>query len=109
MQHQFVIPRENGAMRGLVAAMGSLRRALNRQVRVQALIELAVWLALPYIIVGLGWAFTPGDKVREHETDWNNVLPAGAELAAFGEATAVWPALLLLPPTCGAAAGERPG
>ena len=96
-------------MRGLAAAMALLRRALNRPVTVQALVEFAVWLAVPYIIVGLSWAFTHADKVRELEAEWNKVLPAGAELAAFGEATAVWPALFPLPPTCAAAVGERPG
>jgi hypothetical protein len=79
-----------------------LRHMLNRPVTVQALIEVAIWLAVPYIIVGLTWAVIHPDKVSELQTEWAKALPAGADLAAFGEATALWPALLLLPAKCGA-------
>ena len=30
----------------------------------------------------------------------SKVVPAGADLAGFGEAAALWPAVLLLPTTC---------
>ncbi|OBG21048.1 hypothetical protein [Mycobacterium sp. 852002-51057_SCH5723018] len=87
-------------MRSLGGATAVVRRALNRPVTVQALIEFAIWLAVPYIIVGLTWAFIHADKVEELKDQWDQALPAAADIAAFGEATALWPALLLLPATC---------
>jgi hypothetical protein len=88
-------------MRGLAAALARVRGALDHPVTVAALLELAMWLALPYLVVGVTWAFIHADKVHELEVGWNNVLPAGANIAAYGEATALWPAVLLLPTTCG--------
>jgi hypothetical protein len=82
--------------------MASIRRALQRPVSVQSLLEFGIWLALPYLIFGFFWAAAHGDKVRELREAWNNVVPAGADVAAFGEAAALWPAVLLLPSTCGA-------
>jgi hypothetical protein len=82
--------------------MASIRRALQRPVSVQALLEFGIWLALPYLIFGFFWAFIHADRVHELREAWNNVVPAGADIAAFGEAAALWPAVLLLPSTCGA-------
>jgi hypothetical protein len=83
--------------------MASIRRALRHPVSVQALLEFGIWLALPYLIFGLCWAAVHGDKVHQLQEAWNNVVPAGADIAAFGEAAALWPAVLLLPTTCGTA------
>ena len=69
---------------------------------VQALLEFGIWLAFPYLVFGLFWAVLHGDKVNALQEGWNNVVPAGADIAAFGEATALWPVVLLLPSTCGA-------
>jgi hypothetical protein len=84
----------------LAAAMALLRRALDHPVTVAALLEFAMWLAVPYIAFGGTWAFIHADRVNELEVEWNKALPAGANIAAFGEATALWPALLLLPTSC---------
>lgn len=80
--------------------MELLRRVLQRPVTVAALLEFAMWLGVAYIIVGVAWAFLHADRVSELETAWDKALPAGANMAAFGEATALWPALLLLPTSC---------
>jgi hypothetical protein len=90
-----------GARRfGLAAAMALLRRVLNRRVSIEALIEVALWLALPYMIVGLVWAIVHPEPVQLLQAQLEKVLPAGADVAAFGEAAALWPALLLLPDAC---------
>ena len=83
--------------------MPNLRRILSRPVSVAALIELAVWLAVPYVVIGATWAFIHADRVRELEVTWNKALPAGSSLVAIGQATVLWPALLLLPTSCPAA------
>ena len=87
-------------MAGLAAAMARIRRGLQHPVSVQALIELAVWLALPYLLIGFFWAFIHADRVDQLQTEWAKVLPTGSDAAAFGEAAALWPAILLLPTTC---------
>ena len=40
-----------------------LRRKLSYRVSVEALIELALWLAVPYITIGVIWAFLHPDQV----------------------------------------------
>jgi hypothetical protein len=80
--------------------MASIRRALQHPVSVQALIEFALWLALPYLAVGFFWAVVHSPNVAELQAEWNHVVPAGADVAGFGEAAALWPAVLLLPTTC---------
>jgi hypothetical protein len=80
--------------------MASIRRALAHPVSDQALIELALWLALPYLAVGFFWAVVHSAKVAELQAEWSKVVPAGADVAGFGEAAALWPAVLLLPTTC---------
>ena len=81
--------------------MAFIRRALQHPVSVQALVEFAIWLALPYLTFGLFWAVVHPDKVQALQTQWSNVVPGSADVAAFGEAAALWPAVLLLPTTCG--------
>lgn len=80
--------------------MELLRRILQRPVTVAALLEFAVWLAVPYIAIGATWAFIHADRVNELEVAWSKASPVGANIAALGEATALWPALLLLPTSC---------
>lgn len=88
-------------MAGLAAGMARIRRGLARPVSVQALIELALWLAVPYLLIGFVWAVLHPDKVQALQTQWSTIVPAGADLVAFGEAAVLWPAVLLLPTTCG--------
>lgn len=80
--------------------MHFIRRALAHPVSLQALVEFALWLALPYLTFGFFWAVIHADKVQALRTQWSTVAPAGGDVAAFGEAAALWPAVLLLPTTC---------
>lgn len=81
--------------------MTFIRRVLAHPVSVQALIEFLLWLTLPYLAFGFFWTVVHPDKVSELETQWKAVLPSSGEIA-FGEATVLWPVVLLLPSTCGA-------
>lgn len=63
-----------------------------------------MWIAVPYLMVGFFWAVIHPDTVQALQTQWANVVPAGADVAATGEAAALWPAILLLPSTCTGAA-----
>ncbi len=80
--------------------MDLLRRVLNYRVTVEALVEAAMWLALPYVVIGLVWAFLHAEQLRELERRWETVLPAGSDVVALVQATALWPAMLLLVDAC---------
>jgi hypothetical protein len=80
--------------------MALLRRVLGHSVTVPALLEFAMWLAVLYIVVGLVWVYLHADRVDALEAAWGEALPVGEDMAAFGEATALWPALLLIPTSC---------
>jgi hypothetical protein len=75
--------------------MDFLRRLLSRKVSVEQMIEAVLWLALPYLVIGLVWSFLHADQVQLIETELLTALPAGANLVAFGEVTLLWPLLLL--------------
>ncbi|AKS34112.1 hypothetical protein [Mycolicibacterium goodii] len=75
--------------------MNRLRRILSRKVSVEQLIETAMWLAIPYLTIGLGWSFVHADQVRLIEAQLLTELPAGADLVAFGQVALLWPLLLL--------------
>lgn len=83
------------------AAMTALRRVLNYKVSVEALIELAIWLAIPYLGVGLVWTFLHPDQVAAIETGLLTRVPAGANLIAFGEVTLYWPVMIFADQLCG--------
>ncbi|OYN75515.1 hypothetical protein [Mycolicibacterium sphagni] len=80
--------------------MTRLRRVLNYKVSIEALIELAMWLAIPHLLIGLTWAFFHAEAVLQLQNRLDQVLPAGAEVAAYVLAALLWPVLLLLPPLC---------
>jgi hypothetical protein len=72
-----------------------LRRLLSRRVSVEAMIEFAMWMAIPYLLVGLGWAFFHAEQVQLLETVLQSRLPAGSEVLAFVQTALMWPNLLL--------------
>jgi len=90
----------DGGFARLEAAMALLGRVLNHQVNIATLIEAALWLAVPYVTVGLMWATIHPQPVQQIQSQLEKGLPAGADVAAFGEAAVLWPALLLLPDGC---------
>ena len=78
-----------------------LRRALVRRVTVGALIEVAVWLAVGYLAVGLTWSLFHPDGVQriQDQLERQLHLPAGTnyQLPALGEASVLWPVISVLP------------
>jgi len=81
-------------------AMEMLRRALRYEVSVGALVELALWLAIPYLSIGFVWAVLHTDETQRIQTRLESVLPAGADVAAFGLTAALWPASLQIADAC---------
>jgi hypothetical protein len=77
-----------------------LRRLFSRKVSVEAMMEFVMWLAIPYLIIGIAWSFMHADDVGRLETELTAQLPAGSDLVAFGVTTALWPLLLVAPDVC---------
>ncbi|MDH6242480.1 hypothetical protein [Mycobacterium sp. OTB74] len=71
-----------------------IRRLLSRRVSVEAMIEFALWLAIPYIVAGLVWTFMHPADMRRIGSHWDRVVPAGSQIVALVEMTALWPALI---------------
>ncbi|HEX7426138.1 MAG TPA: hypothetical protein VF328_03945 [Mycobacterium sp.] len=75
---------------------------LSRTVSVEAMIEIAMWLAIPYLLIGIVWTFFNADDVARIEIQLETRMPAGSDLAAFGTTTALWPLLLVGEEVCAA-------
>jgi hypothetical protein len=71
-----------------------LRRVLSRRVSVEAMIEFALWMAIPYLLTGLVFAFFGVEQVQLIETQLQTRLPAGSDVAAYILMTLLWPASL---------------
>jgi hypothetical protein len=71
-----------------------LRRALSRRVSVEAMIEFAMWMAVPYLIIGLVWAFFDAEQVQAIDTALRSRIPAGSDVGAFVLTAVMWPAKL---------------
>jgi hypothetical protein len=37
--------------------MQAVRRVLSRRVSVEEMLEIVMWLAIPYLVIGLSWTF----------------------------------------------------
>ena len=76
------------------------RRTLTHKVSVVTMIEIALWLAIPHAIIGIGWGLFHPDHLVQRAKQLSTVLPGGvdAKLVAFGETSLWWPVLMLLPP-----------
>ena len=73
-----------------------LRRLLSHRVSVEALIELAFWLAVPYVIIGMLWAFFHAEQVELVRTHLETRIPAGADLGGYGLIAVLWPVELFV-------------
>jgi hypothetical protein len=71
-----------------------VRWLLSRRVSIAAMIEAAMWIAIPYLLIGIVFTFLHADDVARIETQLQTRVPAGAELVGFGVTTAAWPFLL---------------
>ena len=60
-----------------------LRRVLSRRVSVAAMIEFALWMAMPYIVIGVVFAFFGAEQVQLIETQLQTRLPATPATAIF--------------------------
>lgn len=78
--------------------MTRLSAVLSRPVKVEAVIETLMWLALPYIVIGVIFTVLHPDDVRVLEAQVQTQLPAGADAASFGAVTLLWPMMLLTGP-----------
>jgi hypothetical protein len=81
-------------------AMALIQRVLNHQVSIGALIELSVWLAIPRLSVGLVWSVFHSGQVQQIQTRLEKVMPAGADIGAFGLTAASWPASIQIADAC---------
>ena len=80
--------------------MALLQRVLNHQVSIGALIEVALWLAIPYLCIGFVWSSVHTEQVQQIQTRLEKLFPVGADLAAFGLATALWPVSIQIADAC---------
>ena len=72
--------------------MASLQRVLSHRVSIGALIEVALWLSIPYLGIGFVWSSLHGEQVQQIQTRLEKLSPVGADIIAFGLTTALWPA-----------------
>ena len=81
--------------------MTRLRQVLSHPVSVGGLTEVAVWLAVGYLTIGLVWSFFHPDGVQRIETQLEQQLQLSAgsnyQLAALAEASVLWPVISVLP------------
>lgn len=80
--------------------MTLLRRVLNYRVSVEAVLEAALWAALPYVVIGLAWAFFHPELVAHLESQLHRLFPAGSDILAMGVVAGLWPILVLAPNVC---------
>ena len=80
--------------------MAALQRVLNRKVSIGALSEVALWLAIPYLVIGLVWSSLHGEQVQQIQARLQPVVPASTDIVAFGIAAALWPASLQIADAC---------
>nr|WP_273736129.1 hypothetical protein [Mycolicibacterium septicum] len=80
--------------------MHRIRRMLGHKASVEQALETLMWLALPYLMIGLVWTFFHPEQVQLIESSLLTKFPAGADLVAFGQVTLLWPVLLLGADVC---------
>ncbi|OBI87487.1 hypothetical protein A9X00_24180 [Mycobacterium sp. 1245805.9] len=80
--------------------MDVLRRLLRYEVSVGALIELALWLAIPYLTIGFVWAVLHTEQTQRIQARLENVFPTAPDIAAFGLTAALWPASIQIADAC---------
>lgn len=80
-----------------------MRRLLSRRVSVGAMAEFLLWMALPYLLVGMAWTFMHPHAVEQVQKQWDRAFPAIAPLAALVEVTVAWPPMVTGVEICPAA------
>jgi hypothetical protein len=82
------------------ASMDLLRRGLRHEVSVGALIEIALWLAIPYLSIGFVWAVVHTEQTQRIQARLEAVVPAAPHVVAFGLTAALWPAAIQIAAGC---------
>ena len=80
--------------------MNLLRRMLQHQVSVGALIEVGLWLAIPYLATGFVWAVFHTERTERIQARIETVSPVAADITAFGLTAALWPASIQITGAC---------
>jgi hypothetical protein len=80
--------------------MGLLQRVVTYPVTIGALIEMAIWLAIPYLCVGTAWTVVHPAQTQQIQRRLEQISPVGADLGAFLLTTALWPASLQIADAC---------
>lgn len=78
-----------------------VRRLLSHRVSIAAMLEFGLWAGLAHVLIGMVWTFVNYDAVTRIETQLQPLLPAGADLVAFGVTTLLWPMMLIASVLCG--------
>ena len=73
---------------------------LSRRVSVADLLETALWLAIPYLVIGLVWAFFHSEEVGHLQDLLQAALPVGAEMTAYLLVAGLWPVYVFVPALC---------
>lgn len=76
------------------------RHGLSKRVSVGGMVEFGLWLLIPYVTLGLVWAFFHADEVRRLEDLLAGEIPAGGGMAAYLLVAALWPLHVLVPSVC---------
>ncbi|ORB30259.1 hypothetical protein MPP7335_01256 [Mycolicibacterium parafortuitum] len=76
------------------------RSLLSKRVSVAGMIEFGLWMAIPYVVIGLAWAFFNVEKVRHVEDLLQTAFPAGGGIAAYLLMAGLWPLFVLVPSVC---------
>jgi hypothetical protein len=77
-----------------------MRRLLGRKVSVEAMIEFGLWLVIPHIVIGVIYAVLRYETINALERQLQTLLPAAADLAAFGAVVFLWPLFVIVPDLC---------
>jgi hypothetical protein len=77
----------------------AIRRVLSRRLSVAAVTEIALVLAIPHLLIGIGWAITHPDYEAQRGKQLSRIFNQGVDgqLVALGETAVWWPVLILLP------------
>jgi hypothetical protein len=78
-----------------------VRRLLSRKVSVESMLEFLLWAGLVHVLIGLAWSFLHFETVERMEDGLRPLVPAGAEVVAFGLTTLLWPLMAIASALCG--------
>jgi hypothetical protein len=73
---------------------------MRYRVRVGALVESALWLAIPYLCIGFVWTVFHAEEAARIQARVAAVFPVAADAVAFGLTTALWPASIPIAHAC---------